>query len=214
MNQDPNHTLVVGMTGSGKTTFVIRYLLNAPAVACRFVFDWNERIVPRLPLRPCFTETDCENALASRWVIFQPRRMFPGAAFDRKTGREALRWFCAWVRAKAKAGPGRKIFAVAELWNFCTEDAIPAELAMLAQDGRQDGVEFLFDTQEPHKLNSSIVSATTELVCFRLDERKALRAVSDMGADAERVNRLPLGAFVAKNRLCPDETGILAGRLW
>lgn len=137
-------------------------------------------------------------AAESRWAIYNPARDFPGAAFDRKQGVDALRHFCRYVRSRAKRGPGRKLVLIAELWNFCTEDSIPPELAMLAQDGRADGVEFVFDTQRPERLNPSLVGAATEIVCFRLDERNALRTVGQMGHDAEAVRVLPLGSYISR----------------
>lgn len=208
---DPEHTLVFGMTGSGKTTFAIRHALNVRGVACQFFFDWNERIVPRLPWRACYTEADCEAALATRRVVFQPRRMFPGAAFDRKIGIAALKWFAGYVRRKSKSGRGRKIFYCAELWMFCTEDSIPPELALLAQDGRQDEVSFFLDTQRPEKLNPSIIGAATEIVLFRLAESEGLRAVKKMGCDAPGCADLPLGSYLGINRL---SGATLSGRLF
>jgi hypothetical protein len=174
--------------------------LNAAGVAARFVFDWNDRFTfdwrgRKLPLPVCYNLRQCEAALPGRWVIYNPARDFPGAILDRKIGQAALRHFAAWVRHASRRGPGRKLFCVAELWNFCTEDSIPAELAMLAQNGRSDQVQFVFDTQRPEKLNPSIVGAATEIVCFRLDEKQALRAVGDMRAEAEVVRALPFGSF-------------------
>lgn len=214
---DPSHTLIVGMTGSGKTTFELRYLFNA-ACACRFLFDWNERFTERIGkhFRVSYTEAELESSLSSRWSIFNPRRVFPGAAFDRKVGVNALRWWCAWVSRAAKRGRGKKFVVVPELWRFCTEDSIPTELALLAQDGRQDEVELVIDTQRPDKLNPSIVGAVTELVCFRLDEREALRAIGHMRAEPERVASLPMGSFISYNRLAPlDDPGrTLAGKVF
>lgn len=200
---EATHTLVEGRTGSGKTIFVRRLCLNADGVACRFVFDWNDRFTfdwngDKLNLPTCNDTASLNRALASRWVIYNPSREFPGAAFDRKTGVEALKRFCRYVRQAAKSGPGRKLVCVAEMWMFCTEDSIPPELALLAQDGRSDGVEFVFDTQRPEKLNPSIVGAATEKVAFRLDEKQALRAMAEQGHNAEQVRTLPLGSFVSR----------------
>ena len=93
---------------------------------------------------------------------------------------------------------------------FCTEDSIPAELAMLAQDGRSDGVEFVFDTQRPEKLNPSIIGAATEIVCFRLDERQGLKAVASMGHDPAEVQALPFGSFVSRT----VQGGVLRGKVF
>lgn len=209
------HTLVLGRTGSGKTIFVRRLALNAANVACRFVFDWNDRFTfdwqgHKLALPTCADTAAMNRALASRWVIYNPAREFPGCAFDRKIGLEALKHFCRYVRHTAKGGPGRKLVCIAELWMFCTEDSIPAELAMLAQDGRSDGVEFVFDTQRPERLNPSIVGAATEIVCFRLDEKQALKSVASMGQDAEAVRALPFGSFISRT----VQGGELRGRVF
>ena len=50
-------------------------------------------------------------------------------------------------------------------------------------------------------MNSSVSGQATELVCFRIDEPLDLRRVAELGADSEQVKNLPLGAFVAINRI-------------
>ena len=88
---------------------------------------------------------------------------------------------------------------IAELWNFCNDDSIPAELAMLAQDGRSDDIQFVFDTQRPELLNPSIIGAAHEVVCFRHHEAQALRAIGKMmGHSADVVKTLAKGEFVSR----------------
>ena len=202
----PCSTLLVGMTGSGKTTFAIRYLLNAPDVACRFIFDDQNRTAPRLKLPPCHTAAQLEAALASRWVCFSPHRMFPGNV------KMGFRWFCHWVFNCAQRGPGEKIVSIPEAWKFCTENAIPFEFASICNEGRELGIQTLIDTQHPSLLNSAITGASTELVCFKLIDDDDLREVRRMRpADAAAVSALPLGSFLAYNRLSGAS---LAGRLF
>ena len=200
----PCSTLVVGMTGSGKTTFALHYLKAAPA-ACRFIFDDLGRAATRLEVSPACFERDCEAALPSRWVIFNPHRMFPG---DMKA---AFRWFCHWVYHASRRGPGKKIVLVDELWQFCTADSIPRELAVLSQTGREENIELLTATQRPELVNASIIGACTELVCFKLQEHDALRTVRKLGADAEAVTALPLGSFISYDRL---KGGTMTGRMF
>ena len=201
---EPSLTAICGMTGSGKTTFGIKYLLNAPA-AVYLIFDFNERIGPRLPFPSCYTENELGAAIPSRWVIFNPKRMFPGAAFDKKQGTAALRYFAKFAREVAKSGRGKKFFYVPELWMFCNDDSIPTELALLCQDGRQDEVEVVIDTQRPELINGSIMGACTELICFRLQELDALRTIGKYGMDKDAVSKLPIGhpnaRYIALNRL-------------
>jgi hypothetical protein len=213
---DPQHVLVIAPTGGGKTVFVRRLCWNAPDVAARFVFDWNDRFTydwtgAKLPLRSCYSYTDLNNALPSRWGIYDPKREFPGAAYDRKIGVAALKHFCRYVRAVSKGGPGQKLVCIAELWNFCNEDSIPAELAMLAQDGRSDNVRFVFDTQRPELLNPSIVGAAYEVVCFRHHESNALKAIGKMmGHDPRSVASQAKGEFVSRTL----DGGRISGKLF
>ena len=196
----PANTLIVGMTGSGKSTFAYRYLVNAPAVN-RFIFDDLGRAAVRLRLRPCYTSHDLEASLASRWTVFNPHRMFPGDTSS------AFRFFCHWVYNCSRRGPGKKLFLADELWQWQSPQGIPKELAMVVQTGREENLELVCATQLPHKVHASITGQATELVCFRTDEPLALARIRELGLDANEVQQLPLGAFVALNRISRGRLG-------
>jgi hypothetical protein len=200
----PANTLIVGMTGSGKTTFALRYLLNAPA-ACRFIFDDQGKAATRLRLRPVYTAAELEIALATRWVVFNPHRMFPGDT------KQAFRFFCQWVYDVSQRGPGKKLLLVDEVWQWQDNNQIPRELALCAQTGREEHIELVLATQLPHKVNAAITGQSTELVCFRVDERLALQCVRDLRGDPEAVQALPMGHFIAYNRL---SGGRLSGKVF
>jgi hypothetical protein len=204
---EPVHVLIVGMTQSGKTTFTLRLLLNS-TVACRFIFDdmpGRKSFAYKLRAQQCFTEQQCEAALASRWVIFNPSRMFPddyAAAFD---------WFCNWVFHCAQRSPGLKLLTVDELWRWADARSIPRGLRLCTQAGLEYGVQLVTATQEPHRVNSSIVGQAGELVCFRLQEPKAWECIAALGADVSTVKNLPIGSFVSYYRTAGTQ---LAGKLF
>lgn len=204
MTELPAHTLVVGMTGSGKTTFTIAYLLNV-VCACRFLFDDGGRFSRRLGITPCYTAAQVEEALPGRWILFNPARMFPD---DYAAG---FAWFCQWVFNCAGRGPGLKVLCVDELWQWADSRQIPRTLRLCTQAGRERGIQLLTATQEPQKVNSSIIGQTAELVCFKLQEPKAWECIEALGARAQEIAALPLGSFVAYNRLSGAR---LKGRLW
>lgn len=111
----------------------------------------------------------------------------------------------------ARRGPGKKVFLADEVWRWCTPQAIPREFAALAQMGRAENLELMTATQLPHKVNASVTGQATEVVCFRLDEPLALSRMRELGGDSEAVKNLPLGNFVAWNRL---SGGRLTGRIF
>ena len=203
-DQPPENITVTGMTRSGKTTLVIKYLLNQKA-ACRFLFDDGGRFSRRLKVTPAYTELDCERALAGGWVIFNPARMFPddyAAAFQ---------WFCAWVYDCAGRGQGRKILTVDEVWQWTDARILPREFRLCIQAGSERGIRLLLASQEPHRMNSSVLGQTTELVCFRLQEPKSLDCIRDLGGDSDAVACLPMGQFISYNRISGAS---LTGRMW
>ncbi|MFN0066295.1 MAG: hypothetical protein ACKVYV_01540 [Limisphaerales bacterium] len=197
-------TLAAGVSGSGKTTFALKALVNG-AYTCRFIVDPEGEYAVRLRLRPAATTEACENALASRWVIFDPGLLWPGR-YD-----EAFAWFCGYALETSNRGAGRKILMVDEVWRYCDPHRLPAELATCIQTGRRYGLDVMFATQRPNRLNEAITNEVTELVCFRLQGSNALRVVSDMGVNEAEVSALVPGAYVARNLVTGGE---LRGRVF
>lgn len=198
----PCVTLVFGRSGSGKTTFAFLYLLNraceqfandAPAV-CTFIFDWKLEASQRLGLPVAGTLAQCEAALATRWVCFNPAVMF------QERQRDAFRWFCQWLFEVSKRGPGKKVFFVDELWRFVDAQSLPAELERVARMGRAENLELLTATQHPRDYHRDIRAEVTEWVCFSMTEPGELDAVRPYFRGVDRVAALQRGEFIAYNR--------------
>lgn len=196
---------VVGKSGSGKNTWVYRYLLNCPGVTCRFIFDFKGECLQRLKIPHAGTANEMEAALQTRWVNVNPHRMFPGEV------KEACRSFSKWTFAACKRGRGKKIVFIDEIWRFQDRDDLPIELATLAQMGRSENITFVTASQHPHLTNAGISGNLSELVCFLLDESRDLNKISNMGAKADDVAALPKGTFIAYNK---DTGGTLRHKLF
>lgn len=202
-----------GRTGSGKTTFAFRYLANIsteqPAnvnpAACVFIFDWKLEAANRLGLPVCGTAAECEAAVPTRWVVFNPAVMF------QERQKDAFRWFCHWVFEVSRRGPGKKVLFVDELWKFVDAQNLPSEFEKVARMGRAENLELLSATQHPRDYHRDIRAEVTEWICFSMDEPGELDAVRPYFSGVDRIKGLPRGSFIAYNR----ESGAdLAGKLF
>lgn len=196
--------LLCGESGTGKTTFGLRYLVADKALTCRFLFDPEGEFSARLRLPAARTPDECAVAVEDSFVIYDPHEMFPG---DLAAG---LQWFCGFCFEAASALPGEKMMLIDEVWQYCSPNQIPKPLAVCIQTGRKRGLATMFATQRPNRINEAITNGITELVAFRLQGDNALEAVGEW-VKTEEVLNLPDGAFVAVN--CRTR-GEMRGRLW
>jgi hypothetical protein len=199
-------TCVFGLSGSGKTKFALKYLLNVP-FAVRWIFDPDGEMAERLRLPPAGTPLEIESAIRTGWVCFQPDTLFAASP------EEALPFFCDLALSFSAALPGRKVLVVDEVWEHCSPHRIPPELAAVVKKGRRlAGLESVFLSQEPRLLNEAILSQATEVVSFYQDGPNSLGKLLDKAPTfpTEDLYRLPDLHFIAMN--CRSR-GILRGRV-
>jgi hypothetical protein len=206
MNDRRKVTIVAGASSTGKTSFVLRYVLNAPA-ACRFIFDADGDYARSLKCAPAGTQATLDWQIQnSGWGIYDPSQMF---AADYSAG---LEWFAGYVWQKSAQLPGQKILVVDEINRFGVDPHnCPPSLATLAQAGRKHSVELLLTTHEPNRVNPAIANQLTEIVAFQQTDLCALEKLERYGFNPDEVGRLPIGSFVSKNIL---SGGWLRGKLF
>ena len=202
---DPHVTLCFGAQRSGKTSFCIRYLLNVPAAAV-FVFDDRGQVERRLGLRPATTERECHEALAQRWVVFNPARMWPPEKLQ-----DAFGWFCKWVLDVSRTGPGKKVLFVDEAWQFLDARTAPQELENIVRTGRAEDLELMMATHRPSEYPRNVRALVTEWVCFNTVDENDLEAVRPYFAGVDACATLPKGQFISYNR---ESGASLAGKLF
>jgi hypothetical protein len=190
---NPNVVLLFGRQKSGKTGYAFRYLLNAGA-ACNFIFDDRGQAQKRLGIAAAGTERECEQALAGRWVCFNPYRMFGPTKLA-----DAFRWFCHWTLEVSKRGPGRKVLFIDEAWQFVDARSAPQELEDIIRTGRAEDLEILMATHRPSEYPRNVRALVTEWVCFNTIDGRDLDAVRDYYAGVDRCATLPKGEFLAFN---------------
>jgi hypothetical protein len=198
-----NVIVIGGMSGSGKSTFTLRYLINAP-LACRFVFDVDGQFSQRLGITPATTPGELSAALFSGWVCFSPHLLFPGEP------ELAFKFFCEWAYEKSLVIEGVKAFAVDEVWNYCTPSAIPHELALVCKSGRTRELQLIVNAQEPQRINERITAEMSQCFLFRLTGEKSLVWARERGFEPAVLCELPDLAYVGRN--C-DTGGMVRGAL-
>jgi len=200
-------TICAGVSGTGKSTFALRYLVNAP-VQVRFVFDAEGtrrgEYSERLQLAAARDAYELGLALCRGWVIFDPHALFAGQL------DEGFAFFCEWVFAMSGRLPGAKVLVVDEAWKYVNPRRHPAELEACVRSGRKLGLECFFNTQTPHLLHATIRNECSELVCFRLGDPRCLEMPRDRGFNVEEIRALPDLQFIARNL---DSGGELRGRI-
>lgn len=194
LDSDRRVTLACGASGSGKTSFAIRYLLNRDGLAVRFFFDWRREYTQRLGLPLAGTGPALDASLETGWVVYDPHHCFPGDS------TAAFAFFCDWVYQVSSEVPGRKVMVVDELQRFCSPHSVPAQLSLIVETGRSHGLELFVNAQRPNAIHESVTGQLTEVVAFATPAPNALEWLErNAGMPAEEVRTLPKLSFMARD---------------
>lgn len=201
INAKRNVTVCAGCGRTGKSTFAVRYLLNAP-LDVRFVFDPEGEYSQRLQIPIATSGYDLSLMLCKGWVLFGPHQLFPGRL------DEAFKFFCEWSFDQASAIPNvRAVLVVDEVWRYANPQNMPIELSTVVQTGSKRGLGLLCNTQIPNKLNGAILNECSEFVCYRLNSPQALATVEERGFNPEEVSTLPNYHFISRTDIGDEVRG-------
>jgi hypothetical protein len=213
VNQSTKRALAVvaGLSGYGKNTFVNRFLANAD-LSARFIFDpdpgeFNPTVgefADRLKLSPTVTEYDLAMHLIRGWLLFDPHHLFTGRL------KEAADFICDYAWEKSLTLPGEKVIVLDEVWQYCNHNTIPEAIQRIAVAGRKRQLKMVVATQQPQRLNMTIKTCMSEVVCFRLQSDGPLSFAQEFGFDRDEVANLAPLQFISRNL---DSGGELRGSI-
>jgi hypothetical protein len=203
--------VVAGVSSYGKTTFALRYLVNA-SFSARFLFDPDPgefnpdkgEFADRLGLPAAHNLYDLALGLVRGWIPFDPHELLPGQM------EAAFNFFCEFAWNKSLELPGEKIIVAQDAYKYCTPQMMPLPLKTIVQSGSKRRLCLLVDTQEPQRLNSTIKSGMSEVVCFRLQGDGPLSFAEEFGFNRAEIENLDKWHFVARNL---DSGGELRGKI-
>jgi hypothetical protein len=205
LNHKRFHLGVFGGSGTGKTTYALKFVANAPA-RCVFLFDAEGEFSDRLNVQPARTVFELDAAVSTGWVCFDPHNMFPGDL------ERALSFFCTLAMAYSKRLPGRKFFVVDELGQYVAGSSIPPQLKLLVQSGRRCGLDGVFIGQQPNEIHNTVRCQLTEVVCFQLTDDCALEFPKKFGFNPESIRALGPFEYIARNNRGGLSASFDAGR--
>lgn len=177
------HLGVFGGSGTGKTTYGLKFVAHSPA-RCRFLFDAEGEFSGKMQLRPARNPDELGAAVPSGWVCFDPHFMFPGDL------EAAIAFFAAFTLAACDKIGGRKFFVVDELGQYVTGHLIPKPLKTLVQSGRRYGIDGIFMGQAPNELHNTVRVQLSEVCCFQLTDENALEYPIKFGFNPDKVRAL------------------------
>lgn len=187
-------TMVCGASGTGKTSFTIRYLLNRQNVSARFFFDWRHEYTQRLNIPLASTGPELDNSISCGWTLFDPVHCFGGRTLD------AFRFFCDYVYQCSQQLEGKKIVVIDELQRFCSSHSIPDELALVVETGRSYGIEVFINAQRPNAINEVVTGQLTEVVAFSTPAPRALEWLEcNAGLNPDEIFRQQPLCFTSRN---------------
>ncbi len=193
---------ITGLSGTGKTTLLCRWLECTPATV-RFIFD-HVGTISRYLGRPALTRRALIPAACSTgWVIFNPHVEFPGEP------ERACDWFAQAAYHASRKIPGRKLWVCDELQDFARH-SVPMGIRLTFKSGRNYGLGCACIDQGPNALEWTLAPQFTEMISFTHKLPAVLRSLSERGFDPKKVAALPMRHYIDRNLLTGSE---VTGRL-
>lgn len=193
----PTKLLVTGRSGTGKTTFILRYLAGAIAEKV-FIYDHQSEFSERLGLEPLPLTLAAlgEHADRHRVTICDP-------SLTRTPAALGFELFCQFCREYAQLlpAPCSTLLVCDELHRLqeTTATGLPESFVDVLEFGRRDGLDVLIASQAPNLLHNRIRNQITEVAAFSLIDERAASWLEPVGVDADDLRRLPRGQYIYIN---------------
>jgi hypothetical protein len=193
----PFKCLLVGKSGSGKSTYQLRYVKN-----CRhsrvFIFDHKGEFRDKLGIEPLASLDELTDQLieGEKFLSWEYRDEFPGDP------EGAFQFFCRWTfeMCKELRGDGQKsLLVVDEVNRFTSVNELGYDFKELIEDGRIQGLDFLGTAHNANRINSNLRAQLTEIVALKTTDKRPLEFLSECGFDPEEIRALNVGEFILRD---------------
>lgn len=185
----PTKLLVTGKSGSGKSTYWLKFIRNS-GYAKYFIYDHELEFHLRtgIPAVQSITE---EAIRENQFLVYDPAREWPGSAPD------GFNYFSELVYRVCQQFPGKKLFACDELQKLLGTDTVSPEFSTLIETGRREEIDTAFVSQQPNLIHNRIRNQLTEVVTFAQVDRRAIQFLEDVGYQETEVRGLQELEFIS-----------------
>jgi hypothetical protein len=197
VHHKPTKILIVGKSGSGKTTYELRYVRNS-GHATVFIFDHKQEFEEREGIPASISIDECTERLTKgeKFISYHYAHEFPGDA------ENAFQFFCEWVYeiCKALRDDGKeRLFACDEVNRFTGTGDMGWAFRQLIEDGRLQGLDFVGTSHAANQIHNRLRLQLSEIVALRTLDPRPLAFLQENGFPVEEIKALPTGAFIAKD---------------
>jgi hypothetical protein len=189
----PTKILILGRSGSGKTTYMLRYVEN-----CKhdhiFIYDHKFEFATRLGVQTVFDIDDCARRVQEghKFISWNGTEDYPGDS------EGAFSFFCEWVFEVSKAIQKNCLFVGDEVNRFTGASDMGWEFGQLIEDGRLQGLDFIGTSHAANQIHNRLRLQLSEIVALKTIDPRPLQFLEENGFDPEEVKALPVGAFITK----------------
>jgi hypothetical protein len=209
VHHKPTKILIVGKSGSGKTTYLLRYIKHSDHAQV-FIFDHKLEFQEREGILVSNSIDDCTERLkkGEKFISYHYAEEFPG---DSET---AFQFYCEWIFEVSKVlredGKSR-LFAADEVNRFTGTSDMGWSFRQLIEDGRLQGLDFIGTSHAANQIHNRLRLQLSEIVALRTLDPRPLAFLEENGFDPEAIKSLPTGAFIVKDL---DNDSFTSGKLF
>lgn len=209
VHHKPTKILILGMSGQGKTTYMIRFVEHAPYKRI-FVFDHKLEFLERCGYEPCYDMASCAESLkrGDRIISYHSSEEFPGMA------EEAFQEYAQWVYEVCKIindEKGNALFVCDEVNRFTDTGDLGDGFKVLIEDGRLQGLDFIGTSHAANQISNRLRLQLSEIVTFQTHDKRPLNFLDESGFDCDAVEALTLGEYICKDM---ETNSFYTGRLF
>lgn len=190
LSHKSNRHLIVGASGTGKTTCLIHDIWGQKHDYV-FVFDHQEELAEKLGVIEATDFGEFQTRLEeSNILCFNPRVLFPNelpACFDA---------FCGWVYDVAEVLPGRKVFVCDEIQFLTGTGDLSSSFQSILETSRRRRLDSILGAQSSNRVHNIIRNQTTDAFFYTSPSPNAMDWPISLGIPETELKTLPEFHFV------------------